>query len=462
MKKFRMFTAAVAAVTIASSMAGCSAPGAITIGSSTKNAATIDGFDIRAGVFIYNEIDAYNEAAYKIYEESGSYPSLSDVKDSRIEDLDAADWIQNRATDYCKRYVAIEKEFEKVGGELSDEDNTYVDEAVEYYKSQDIYKKNGVGEESIREVMTATRKQQYLFNYYYGIDKQFGCSEEELKEYYIDNTARIKYFQVSLTDTDGNKLEGDELREINKKIDDYVKQINEVKDNLGKMQKLDEMMADYTSYIEEKKAESTETDTTTDTTTEAVTSEVTTTVSTDADTVTTSADENETTTTADTSAEEAVTTTSSEVTTTAVSGESDTTTTTTTTSPYENEVTITKYTTTAAPIGEAVVVTTAAETDAQKASREFNEKVFNDMSNYKAERYDYDENTVYIVIKGDIKDRMTDDDLWSEDVKDDTILKKYSDDYTDMIESLAKSYDVDKNKRAYKRYAPFKLKLDVQ
>ena len=421
MKSIKKFTAAAAAIILAGTSAGCSAPGAITIGNSTKNALTVDGYDIPAGVFIYQELVAYDEAAMKLYSQNGAYPTADDIEGAQIEDKDSAEWIQDKATEYCREYVAVEREFDKIGAELTADDLTKAKDAASNAKDQAVFKDNGIGEGSLKTIYLHSFKQDKVFEHYYGVDSEYGSSEDELKEYFIDNTARLKYFSISLLDSEGNKLEGDDLRELNNLIDDYVKEINAEKTDLAKMQKLDEVKEKYTKYADEKKAEA------------------------EAEAAAKAAEENGATGT--------TTTTESTTTTT----ETDETTTTTTTSPYENEVTLTKYTTTTAPIGEVSVVTTAAEeeTEAQKASREFNEKVFSDLQNYKAERYDYDDSNVYIVIKGDIKDRMTEDDLWSESIIENTIAQRYSQDFEDMMKAIGDKYSLSKNKKAYRRYDPF-------
>ncbi len=421
MKHFSKLTAAAAAVILAATSVGCSAPGAITIGSGTKNAVTIDGYDVRSGIFIFNELQAYNEAYYKIYQESGSAPSNSDIQDAKIEDLDSEDWIQNKATDYCKQYVGILREFEKVGEELSADDFKKINDAVDAAKDQTIYKDNGVGEKSLKDVYTVSYMQSQLFKHYYGIDKEYGCSEDDLKKYYEDNTARIKYISVSLTDSDGKKLEGDDLKEVTDLVDKYVKEINAETTNEAKFKKFDEIKEKYNEYTTKKQEEAAAA--------QAAANGETTTSSITTSTVTTTADPDESTTT-------------------------------TTTDPFANEVTLAKLTETTAPVGEAVEVTTTAEDASQTALKSFNNKVFNDLTLYKAEKYDYDENTVYIVIKGDIKERLNADDIWTQETIDNTLTNRYGQDFTDMMKSLYDTYDVDKNKRAYKRYAPFKLNLD--
>ncbi len=424
MNKLYRFAAAAAAMALAASTASCSSPKAITFGNGTKTAMTIDGYDVPAGVFIYNELYAYNNASYTLYAKNGEYPTVEDVKKANIESMDATDWIQNSAVDYCKDFVATEKEFEKIGGELSAEDLQEIKDGVEQQLANTLFTDNGIGEESIRAILTNSYKQNAVFEHYYGIDAEDGCSEEELKEYFIDRTARIKYFPVSLVNEEGEAVSDDEKHELTKLVDGYIKDINSAKTNEKKLEKFDEVKAKYDEYTA-KKAE------------EAAAAE---------------AEEN---------GEEATITT-----TTTTTSADDEATTTTTTDPFANEVTLTKLTTTTADesADDAETTTTTAADDSaddsQKALKAYNDYVFNDLKEYTAEKYQYDENTIYVIIKGDIKERMTDDDMWSEDSVEALISERYYSDFTDRMKKIAEGMTPEKNASAFRRFSPFKLKLE--
>lgn len=411
MNKFNRFAAAAAAFALASTAYGCSAPEAITFGKGTQTAMTIDGYEVPAGVFVYNEIYAYNNAAYELYMKNGSYPTLDDVKNANIESLSSSDWIQNKAVEYCRDFVANEKEFEKIGGQLSAEDLVEIEESLASSGASAVFAENGVGEESLRKIIENNYKQYYIFEHYYGLDAEKGCSEDELKEYYTDNNVRVKYFTVSMIDSNGEELSDSEKRKLNNLIDGYVKEINAEKDDLKKMHKLSECQQKYNDYVKERDAADDEEDD-------------------DADAATTTAPEETTTTT------------------------------TTTTSPYENEVIVTKYTTTAADSSSDTEATSAEEDDYTKNLKKYNEHLFNDMDFYKAEKYQYDDDTIYVVIKGDISERMTDDDLWSESNVDSLLSQRYYSDFQDMMKKISDGYEAQKNSSAFRKFSPFKLNLE--
>lgn len=417
MNKFNRFASAAAAFALAAASASCSAPEAITFGKSAQTALSVDGYDVPAGVFIFNEISAYRSAMYDMYYKNGKMPTLEEIKNSTIEQLDATDWIQDNATDACKEYVANEKEFEKIGESLTADKLAEVKDIALSYSDDSLYKDNGVGEESFRKIIENSYKKEAVFKHYYGLDAEKGCSEDDLKSYYQDKTTRIKYFAISMQDSNGEQYGADEKRRLNNMIDDYVKEINAEKTSDAKLKKIDECEDDYNKYVEKREAEEE----------------------------------------AKAAKEAGVTTTTT--TTTASTG----TTTTTTTDPHANEVTVTKYTTTTADENDSSETTTttasAEQTAAEKAYKDYNDHIFA-MSYNKAEKYQYDENTVYIVIRADIKERMTADDLWTQDKIDSLLMERYYDDFEKMMKSIVKGYSVEKNNTAYRKYTPFKLNLE--
>lgn len=417
MNKFNKFAAAAAAFALAAASASCGAPEAITLGKNAQTALTVDGYEVPAGVFIYNELYAYNTAAYELYGTLGKMPSVDEVKDHQFESMDATDWIQDKATENCLDFVANEREFEKIGGELSSEELSEIKEFVAANSSQAMFADNGVGEESLTKIMSNNYKREAIFKHYYGLDSEKGCTEDELKEYYQDKTTRVKYFAVSMTDDNGEAFDADEKRRLNKMVDGYVKEINDESSNAAKLKKIDECEKEYTEYVEKRTAEA-----------------------------------------AAKAAEEAGETTTTTTTTTAAG-----TTTTTTTDPYANEVTVTKRTTTTVdPNASADVTTTTASEEslaAQKAYNDYNDYIFDKLGLYTAERYDYDENTVYVIIKADIKERMTSADLWSESTIESLLSERYYSEFEDMMKSITKSYVPEKNSTAYRKFSPFKLDL---
>ena len=236
MKKVKKIITAVLSVTLAATMVGCTP----TIGAGTSTAMTIDKYDVPAGLFIYYTMQGYSEASGILEDQRGSAPELKDVKNATIDSVDSTDWIQNKATDYCLDYVTIIKEFDDMGGELSQEDIDSAESMASYYYAQDKSRldDNGVSLDTMEKMAQMTYKERAVFKHYYGYDGSEGCTEEELKDYFDDNFARIKYVSISLTDSEGNALTEDEQRERRKMAEKYAEQVNKKTDVLDKMHEL--------------------------------------------------------------------------------------------------------------------------------------------------------------------------------------------------------------------------------
>ncbi len=407
MKTMKKITAVTAALTVASSLAGCSP----SIGGGSQTAATIGGQEIPAGVFIYYTLQAYSEASSIIQGENATAPDADEIRNANIDEIDSTSWIQNKATEYCMDYAGLVTEFEAIGGELSAADKDEAAEMAEYYYSMDPrLALNGVSIDSMQAIAESTYMEQEIFKHYYGFEGEKGCSEEELKDYFDENFARIKYVSISLNDQDGNKVDAAKEKKLRNMAADYVKQVNAKTGELAKMHEMDAVSEDYDEYVAAN-------------TTTAV---------------------GETTTATTTTTTAAVTTT-------------------TTTDPYANERLIQKYTTTAAGSSSTETETeTAEESETDKNTRLFNEYIFNDLKAGKAEIYEFSEDTIYVVLRADLRDRMTEDDYWSEDYITQIQSVKYYDEYIKYLDEKTNALETERNKSAYRRYEPFKLELSVE
>lgn len=406
MKTIKKITAVTAALTLASSLAGCTP----SIGGGSQTAVTIGGHDVPSGVFIYYTLQGYSEASAIIQGENTTAPEEDEIRNANIDNIDSTSWIQNKATEYCTDFAGIVNEFEAIGGKLTAEQLDEAEEMAQYYYSMDPrLPENGVSLDSMIEIAKSTYMEQEIFKHYYDFDGEKGCSEEELKDYFDENFARIKYVSISLKDESGEKVSPEKERELRKMASDYAKQVNAKTGDLNKMFELDAVSEDYDEYVAANTTTAEGETTTTTTTTTAATNEVTT---------------------------------------------------TTTTDPYANERLIQKYTTTtAAETSTETETETAEESETDKNTRLFNEFIFNKLTTGKAEVYDYSEDTIYVVLRADLRERMTEDDYWSEDYIANIQSVKYYDEFVKFLDEKTNALEVEKNKSAYRRYEPFKLEL---
>jgi hypothetical protein len=372
-----------------------------------------------------------------------------EVKKAKIDDIPVLEWVQNETTKQLKKYVAIEREFERLELSFSDDELLEIKQNIASIMDSygDMLAKNGIGEQSIKDVITSNYKNDLIMRKYYGIGGLKSVTEQQLKDYYIDNYARIKYIKVDLKDGSGNLLEGNDKEDRIKMAEEYLQRL---KDG----ESIDDLIDEYSEFTESLASEAAaatatgENGETLETTTVTTTS-VTTTEITDTSEEVTKTDEN---------SNEETDEDETSVTTIESSDDEDTNNSeeTTTTNPYKNEAIVRKVTTAEQSDEDESDETTTLNYSPSKKS---NEAIFGDAIIGKPFLVQEDD-ACYIILKLDIEERMTNDDLWSEQMKDSIMYNLYYDEYDEMIDEIADKYEVVKNEAAYDRYNPQKYEFD--
>ena len=303
-----------------------------------------------------------------------------------------------------------------------------------------------------------------VFLYYYGVDGEEGTTEDDLKQYYEENNARVRYIKFDLTDGNGEALDDAGKKEMKAKVEDYLGEINALKGDEDAMEdEMDNVQSDYNAYVtsisEEAAAATATSATDADGNEIAATTEATTTTAETTTETTAAAEESAATETA--GAEEAAETTaaeesaSEETTTTEAAVETDengSEVTTTTTAPYANEQIIAKVTT---------KENTKEEDVTYSPCKNVYDYAFGDgQKNYGVATVVEDDTAYYIVMCRDIKERMTEDDLWTETQQNTVISQAYSDAFEDMLDGWTGEQKVEKNDSAIKKYDAFKIDMD--
>ncbi len=464
----RCLTALVAAAVTASCAAGC------TTGKSTAYAMTIDGYELKAGIYIYYQNSAFEEAKSKAKEENSDLDTddVDALKNVKIEGKDFLDWVSDKTMETCIQHVAVLKKFEEMDLKLDDKDvkaaANYAESYAEDESDNNVYYLNGIGEESLKEIILNSYRSNAVFDAVYGEGGTEGITDDQVKDYYVKNNARTKYVALDMHDSEGNELDDAGKKEIEELAD---KLLGEVKDKSGKelLTAFDDIQAEYDKYVSDKTAEasgSSDSDTAETTAAEEESTETTTTTTAaaadeeqdeDSDENTAAEEDSEAEDTEDTDAEDAEEdseeSTEAAVTTTAPEEESaETTETTTTTDPYANEKIV-------------AVVTTAEDADKdEKPTYTPSEKYYNwlydESTKYEAPEIIKDEenSTIYIAVKLDINERMTADDLWDDDGKENARFNQFHNDMQDKIDEWSKALNVEKNDAAIDRYDPLGYK----
>ena len=207
MKKFTKRTAAaLLSGAMVLTAAGC--------GNTTGTALTIDGEEIRAGIYIYYQMNALNEAASLLGEEQPEldmYAEDFDITDYTVEGVKVEDWIKNKTIEDCKYYFAVNKAFDEYSLTLTDEEISEISSTVnsiwteenmyaQYVYGVDIigeyYESLGIGQQSYEDVTMMDYKLETIFSYLYGEGGTMAVDSAEIDTKVTTTYALTKSFEI--------------------------------------------------------------------------------------------------------------------------------------------------------------------------------------------------------------------------------------------------------------------------
>ena len=442
MKILKRVAAALMSFTMLFSATGC--------GEDTAYAMNVDGMDVRAGLYLYYAVNAYQDAMNVLKDNGEDLSQYTETKElakklrnDNIDGKTAEQWIQDKAVQYCADYVGVEREFEKQGLSLTGEELAAIKSSAEGSQQYfgDFFKNAGIGIESVKAITASSYKQNALWKKYYGEGGIKDIKTQDLFDFYAKNHIRIKYISMPL------------MKEMDFLIDEHNNYVTSISE--AAVTTTDESgntittptTAKLTTDIYGNTATTTE-----ETSTDASSEGETTSTAGESDTETT------TTTAAETTDDEnAETTTAGETGTTDTTDSETETTTTTTDTGYEKNKERILAVSTSASSEKKSAETTAAPTYTP-CEKVYTWAVKEDAPLLKPEFIE-DEECWYIVLKADIKDRMTEEDLWTSNQIESTRNDLYYKDFQNLMEEWGGALDVKRNEKAFRRYKV--LDIDV-
>ena len=261
MSRLKRITAGLTALAMSLSLTAC--------GANTRTALTIDGYEVPAGVYIYYLSTAYSSAVSQLSKENSELDTTDKeaIKGQTLEGKDITTWIQDKATEMVTDFVATEKKFDELGLTLDADAKSSISQMKDYYwaSSQENFEKNGISEESFTKILTSSYKSDEIFKYYYGVDGQEGVTEDELRQYYIDNNIRCQYLTMSLKDSEGNLMKSDEKAEMMEMLEGYRDRVQTAYDEGGEdaaREEMDAVTDEYNAYVASLSEEADSEDTT--------------------------------------------------------------------------------------------------------------------------------------------------------------------------------------------------------
>ncbi len=233
---FKKTAAAAVALICAMSMCGCMDNGYV---------GSIDGLQIRNGLYLLYELDAVNSAYSKVQEsnkEAGETTEVSNIFTETIDGKNSVNWIKEETISNIKRHVAIQRLFEEYGLSLSEEDKSEINEQINSIWNEDnfyaqylygvktmgeYYTSVGVGKESLTDMYTANKIEQAVFLHNYGDDGVTPVTDEEFNAYIKENYANVKYIKLEFKDKFGiNLKEESDIQAVKDMAQGYADRLN--------------------------------------------------------------------------------------------------------------------------------------------------------------------------------------------------------------------------------------------
>ena len=180
--------------------------------------------------------------------------TAKDLMKLTIENKPAAEYVKEKALDYCKTYIVVEQKFSELGLELSEEDNSDIDSTTNAYLTYyaAYYGDNGCGAASLRKIVESNVKLEKIFLHYYGEGGEKEVSKDDLLKQLTENYARVQFISIPLVETStGLSLEGDDLQEAKDSADKYLERAKNGED-------FPALMEEYSKSLEDSDEEETE------------------------------------------------------------------------------------------------------------------------------------------------------------------------------------------------------------
>lgn len=187
MKKTRLFSLLLATLMFGLTLVSCTKPAI---------AATAPDQTIPAGIFILIVNDVFSEASkHEDFDAENADVQNVDVLKNKIEDQPIAEWVDNKAQERLKQFIAVNALFDQKGLSLSKEeeesittrvDSTWDDSAAEY-------ERRGVSKQSLLAFEQNVSKKKLLFNAYYDKDGTDPVSDDALKALFTETYIAYYY-----------------------------------------------------------------------------------------------------------------------------------------------------------------------------------------------------------------------------------------------------------------------------
>ncbi len=231
MKLFKKSIAIILAVVFVLTLTACH--------SKDEVALTIEGIDIKTGLYLNALVDCDSDAKVIVdeqlaaKEESGAATSEeTDYYSQQIEGLDFTEYVKLKALERCKEFAYYQKLVNDGVIKLTDEEianaETYAEQYWDYYGYGYLYAANGISVDTFKQVMIYSAYSNAYFMHLYGEGGEKEVAKATIKENMLDNYA-LAYV---LTSTYVDGATEDSKAALRAKLEGYGKRLQQGEDYL--------------------------------------------------------------------------------------------------------------------------------------------------------------------------------------------------------------------------------------
>lgn len=242
----KKLVAAFSAAVIACTFTACKDNGSLM---------TIDGTEIRNGVYISYLTNSTDTAYAKVGDESSANSTDSTSSDSEadfwsasIDGKNVTEWIKEKTMKSVRGHIGVQRLCEKYGISLTDEELTEINtQCDKEWESSDIYSKyvygfNSIGEmneargislDSYKEVTRVKMLRDKLFLHFYDTDGEKAVSDDEYNKFVDENYAAIRIMEFPYKDYSDNELTAEsDIKAVKDKAQKCVDDFNSGERNI--------------------------------------------------------------------------------------------------------------------------------------------------------------------------------------------------------------------------------------
>ncbi|MGL5972846.1 MAG: hypothetical protein ACRCZK_03950 [Oscillospiraceae bacterium] len=184
-----------------------------------KNVFLSDDYTVTSGVYLAYLNDAYLTAKEKLEDPT------KDILNSKVEDIDATEWILAETLKSSKLNVFTEREaLEKSIALTNDEkEANRLKAQSQFALYHDYYEDNGIGEKSLEKIFNNVLLYEKTFESVYGKNGSYPVSDVDINNFDNNNYEKISYFSISLNSIN---FEGDTKTNVENLVNSLIEEIN--------------------------------------------------------------------------------------------------------------------------------------------------------------------------------------------------------------------------------------------